>query len=136
MDAEMLEQRFVDSARQRPAVVNSPSRNGQPSQQAEENRPADQAQAMIRNQADAALEAEQQVVPDQGDFKFRVLYVHFLSPNQPTLINLVVCMLHVAKGLLVTGQLPWRCVPFVSIDMVLSAGVLHATLLGSLHIQD
>jgi len=42
-------------------------------------------------------------------------------------------MLPVAKGLLIIGQLPWRCVLFVSIDRVLSAGVLHATLLESLH---
>jgi hypothetical protein len=42
-------------------------------------------------------------------------------------------MLHVAKGLLVTGQLPWRCVPFVSIDMVLSASVLHAKMFEPFH---
>jgi len=61
------------------------------------------------------------------------LCVHFLFLIFPTLINHAAWLLHVAKGLLITAQLPWRCVPFVSIDTVLSASVLHASMFGPLH---
>jgi len=51
----MLEQGFADGAGQCQAIEDSPRYNGQPRHEVEENRSPDQAQAMIRYQAEAAL---------------------------------------------------------------------------------